>query len=410
MFAPTIDGYIKYLAHRYRQINQCSIPFDDRSVKDIDEIFRLIKQIKPTREDDDVRDLWLSADRGPIEEFGDYDELLEEGEVDSRSEFEELWNVYYPDETVWYALCTVEREDNGFRAIFLNHDMIIEIDPRKKDFSFEEDISELTAWILEQVKKCLDELHAGTYNKRINSALPFNHRIGTIVRKDLWDIFPQRRADFFEDITQEEINEFVSLITEHPSHDTERIAHLTANDFFELCSLGYKANNYSKTHLSAREQYYCHADGRDDGLGEIDASSEEKFIQWLNNKTHFGHPWEVCRGGNSTHISLYVSHDESGFRLTLAGSAQTRTIETVKFYLAIRNAGYPVILCDGTILASRLLETERVGIVPEGIVPCYCESLFPDENIIDFINLPGENRQLVAEHSVWREIKSVELF
>ena len=71
--APTIDGYIKSLAHRYRQINQCSIPFDDQSVKDIDEIFRLIKQIKPTREDDGVRDLWLSADRGSIEEFGDYD-------------------------------------------------------------------------------------------------------------------------------------------------------------------------------------------------------------------------------------------------------------------------------------------------------------------------------------------------
>lgn len=104
MFAPTTDGYIKSLAHRYRQINQCSIPFDDRSVKNIDEIFWLIKQIKPTREDDGVRDLWLSADRGPIEEFGDYDELLEEGEVDSRSEFEELWNVYYPDETVWYYL------------------------------------------------------------------------------------------------------------------------------------------------------------------------------------------------------------------------------------------------------------------------------------------------------------------
>ena len=167
-----------------------------------------------------------------------------------------------------------------------------------------------------------------------------------------------------------------------------------------LCSLGYKANNYPDSHLSAQEQYYRHADGRDDGLGKIDAFSEEEFIQWLNNKTHFGHPWEVCRGGNLTHISLYVSHDESGFRLTLAGSAQTRTIETVKFYLAIRNSGYPVILCDGAILASRLLETERVGIVPEGIVPCYCESLFPDENIIDFINLPGENRQLAAEHSI----------
>lgn len=61
----------------------------------------------------------------------------------------------------------------------------------------------------------------------------------------------------------------------------------------------------------------------------MDAFSEEEFVQWLNNKTHHGHPWEVCRGGNSTHISLYVYHDEDGFELTLAGSARTRTIETV---------------------------------------------------------------------------------
>lgn len=320
-----------------------------------------------------------------------------------------MWNTYYPNDTVWYALCTVEREDCGYRAIFLNHDLVIEIDPRKKDFTFEEDISELTGWILEQIKRSLSELHAGTYNERINSSLPFNHRTGTIVRKNFWDIFPQCRTDFFENITQDEINAFVSLVNEHPSDNSERIPHLTANDFFKLCALGYKANNYSDTDLSAKEQYYRHADGRDDGLGEIDASSEEEFIKWLHLKDKYGHPWEVCRGVNSTHISLYVRHYDDGFKLVLSGTALTRTIETVKFYLAIRKAGYPVSLVDGHTLVSRLLETERIGIVPEGVFPCYCESLFPNDHIIDFMNLPIENRQLIANHCVWQEIEPLEL-
>lgn len=409
MYAPVIDGNLDFLAHRYRHQNECAIPFDDKSLKNIDEIFMLMKQIKPIRDDNDVHELWITADRGPIEAFGDYDELLEEGEVESKSEFEELWNTYYPNDTVWYALCTVEREDSGYRAIFLNHELVIEVDPRKKDFTFEEDISELTGWILEQIKRSLSELHAGTYNERINSSLPFNHRTGTIVRKDFWDIFPQCRTDFFENITQDEINAFVSLVNEHPSDNSERIPHLTANDFFKLCALGYKANNYSDTDLSAKEQYYRHADGRDDGLGEIDASSEEEFIKWLHLKDKYGHPWEVCRGGDSTHISLYVRHYDDGFKLVLSGSALTRTIETVKFYLAIRKAGYPVSLVDGHTLVSRLLEIERIGIVPEGVFPCYCESLFPNDHIIDFMNLPIENRQLIANHCVWQEIEPLEL-
>ena len=102
MYAPVIDGNLDFLAHRYRHQNECAIPFDDKSLKNIDEIFVLIKQIKPIRDDNDVHDLWITADIGPIEAFGDYDELLEEGEVESKSEFEELWNTYYPNDTVWY--------------------------------------------------------------------------------------------------------------------------------------------------------------------------------------------------------------------------------------------------------------------------------------------------------------------
>jgi len=408
MYAPQIDTYAHHLADRYRHNYDIHIPFDSVSVQNIEELFRLIKQIKPTK-DKDIHELWLSAETGPIEAFGDYDEMYEDGQVDSREEFEEWWKSYYPYDQVWYNMCTVEREDNGYKCIFLNHKMVIEIDPRKKNRTFEEDISEFTTWLLEEVKKCLAELKAGTYNKRINRELPCGQKTGTILRKDLWDLFPQRRADFFEDISQTEIEEFVTLMDKQRKDDSDRIKHLTVNDFFSLCALGYKANNYEGTDLSPREQYYLHADGRDDDLGKINPDSVEEFRDWLLNKLKYGHPWEVCRGGNSTHISLYVGYDEAGFFLILAGSAWTRTIETVKFYLALINAGFPVYLRDGKILASRLLETERIGVVPDGVFPCYCEMLFPGEHIIVFMNLPYENREQVAELCVWQDINPTEL-
>ncbi|MBO5021359.1 MAG: hypothetical protein J6D52_11905 [Clostridia bacterium] len=408
MYAPQIDTYAHHLADRYRHNYDIHIPFDSVSVQNIEELFRLIKQIKPTK-DKDIHELWLSAETGPIEAFGDYDEMYEDGQVDSREEFEEWWKSYYPYDQVWYNMCTVEREDNGYKCIFLNHKMVIEIDHRKKNRTFEEDISEFTTWLLEEVKKCLAELKAGTYNKRINRELPCGQKTGTILLKDLWDLFPQRRADFFEDISQTEIEEFVTLMDKQRKDDSDRIKHLTVNDFFSLCALGYKANNYEGTDLSPREQYYLHADGRDDDLGKINPDSVEEFRDWLLNKLKYGHPWEVCRGGNSTHISLYVGYDEAGFFLILAGSAWTRTIETVKFYLALINAGFPVYLRDGKILASRLLETERIGVVPDGVFPCYCEMLFPGEHIIDFMNLPYENREQIAELCVWQDINPTEL-
>lgn len=42
--------------------------------------------------------------------------------------------------------------------------------------------------------------------------------------------------------------------------------------------------------------------------------------------------WEVCRGGNSTHVGLYVHHNENGYYLAVAGKSWSRSIEAIKFY------------------------------------------------------------------------------
>ena len=184
---------------------------------------------------------------------------------------------------------------------------------------------------------------------------------------------------------------------------------MTANDFFRFCAMGYAANNYIGCDKPPKEQYYLHADGRDDGLKEIDADDPKAFHVWLNDREYGGHPWEVCRGGNSTHVSLSVSEDEGGYFLFLAGDAWTRTIETVKFYLALRRAGIPVFLHEAKTLAQRLAETELIGIVPEGVTPAYCASWFPGEHIIDYMNLPYEDREKFLPFCTWHDEPQVAL-
>jgi hypothetical protein len=185
---------------------------------------------------------------------------------------------------------------------------------------------------------------------------------------------------------------------------------MSTGDFYRFCAMGYAANNYSGCEKTPKEQYYLHADGRDEGLEDVDPDSPEAFDAWLSDRSHYGgHPWEVCRGGNSTHISLYVRKDDKGCYLNLAGDAWNRTIETVKFYLVLRRAGIPVYLSDAHTLADRLAETEKIGIVPDGVFPDYCKSLFPNEQIIDFINLPYEDREKFLPFCTWYEEKPVYL-
>ena len=410
MTAPQIDNYIDWLGHiHYREVS-CRFSYDKKAYRLIDQIFEVVRKIAPTR-NNDVRELWLTAERGPIEDFGDIDELLADGTVESREEFEAWWHERYPEETCWYQFSAVEDADIGYRAIFIGQKFVIEVDERKEK-DYPNDISEFAKWILDALNVAYQRLQDGSYNDFVDANLPPQHRTGTLVRKYLWDAFPDARTSFFKNISPADVAEFVKCASEQDSDRrrlTNHLKEMTANDFFSFCALGYKENNYEGCELTPREQYYKHADGRDDGLGEIDGDSLEAFHEWYNDRNHHGHPWEVCRGGNSTHVSLYVHEDEDGYTLTVAGDAWTRTIESVKFYLALRRAGLPVYMMEATALADRLTEKEKIGIVPEGVMPAYCHSYFPNEHIIDFMNLPDENREKLLPHCVWQKEPVVSL-
>ena len=42
-------------------------------------------------------------------------------------------------------------------------------------------------------------------------------------------------------------------------------------------------------------------------------------------------------------------------------------------------------------------------IVPEGVLPAYCGSWFPNEHIIDYMNLPSEDREKFLPFCTWYE-------
>lgn len=406
--APQIQHYIDSLRRIDYRSCSCSVSYDETTYSLLDQIFDLLKLIAPINING-VRELWFRAERGTIEDFGDYEDWYENDEVGSYEEFEELWKLYFPDDEEWYHFSAVEDQSIGYRAIFIKNKFVIQQDERLER-GVEYNIAEFAQWILDSVRECVSMLRAGTYNDWVADHLPLQHRTGTILRKHWWAHYPAERADLISKLTPDDISEFIRDMEKQNEFPNERLPEFTASEFFHCCALGYQANNYAGSELPPREQYLKNADGRDDGLCEIPPDSPQAFQEWyLDRKYHGGHPWEVCRGGNSTHVSLYVVLDSDGYYLSVAGDAWTRYLETVKFYLALKRAGYPIVCHEGRTLASRILGTEKIGIVPEGIIPVYCSSYFPNEHIIDYANLPSEGRAELASHCIWQPVRITEL-
>ena len=344
---PKIDGYISWL-RRNDHFGMTSCIYDDKSQKLLDELFELLEQVAPESQNG-VRTLWLRAERGPIEDFGNAAEEIAEGNYNSEEGFVNAWKSWFPEDVKWYHFQAVEDKAEGYRAVAVRHSYVIVQDKRREPAGWPCEISEFVQWLVDGVRGCIEMLKAGTYNDVVRENLPPQHRTGTIRRRDFWIVWPDARVDFFKDISPADVAEFIesaSAQEENYAAMKDRLQAMTANDFFRFCAMGYAENKYDGCGKTPKEQYVLHADGRDEGLQDIDADSPEAFHAWFHDRDRCGKP--------PTDVDLRVMEDARGYFLYLAGAAWNRTIETVKFYLALTRANIPVYLAEAKMLADRL--------------------------------------------------------
>ena len=408
MTAPQIMIQIGELS-KARLNNEVS--YDRKTNRLLDQLFAFLQKIEPDGRTGDW-EFWLTAPRGTFRDFkehyvGYYAGLEDEGEELDSESIETWWQEEFTEAESWFHFTAREDKKDGYRAVFLNHHCIIE--QRSRIRGDQKDASELVGWILVSVNAVISAVRNGSYNERVSKELPPQHRIGTMTREAFWNATPWLRKNFFKNLSERDIAEFLANAVENPSQVTHRIKEMTANDFFSFCALGYKENGYMATYLPPREQYGFYANGQDDGLTKIDPDSPQAFAEWFHNHEPHGHPWEVCKGWRHEHISLFVHEDENGYYMTVSGSSYTRCREAIKFYLVLHRAGLPVCMCHAEQLKKRLMGTEKIGVVPQGIPPIDCQGLFPDEDLIDFTQLPAEKRWKTASYCVWQTLKPVRL-
>ncbi len=215
-------------------------------------------------------------------------------------------------------------------------------------------------------------------NKKIQLEYPLRYRYGiapnALVRASLPDVY---RLD--KELGKANTAKLVRLVEEgfFIRQQNPHVASMTATDYFHYCKIAYIAGKRQDETLdealSGREMYARYADGRHEGLLDINPDSAQEFADWIDGKHPLkkvgGHPWEIKRGGNTTHINLTVtrpSYQREGFKIELRGEAISRMVETMNMFLAIHTADLPISIANPEDVRKRLLAQDNIG-----IVPCY---------------------------------------
>lgn len=419
-YAPQIDlileRFDRFSAMRFGNEKETK---NQKITADTKKLLQQLQSIKPEESGNDkIWNFWVKVPRGEIKDFGEYQEYKEAGEVKDQKEFEQLWKSYYPESDKWYKLVLVHYTSENHFFIHLG-DLSLRIDLNKSTMSgtiLDKEIESLISWVFIASQQQIAEIKKDPeqYNRQLEENLPFKKRLGKIKRSLLWGKFVDRFG-FQEKLSSRKIQRFEKIV---PEIRKERsIKKMTANDFYRFCEIGYDSNNYFKGKdkmLSPKEKYQRQADGRDEGLGEIDLDNPKAFEDWFHNRSIGGHPWEVCRGGNATHISLYVHNEKGQWSLILDGGIIIRVEETVNFALGLHKYNIPFRLNNARGISKMLKGEDFIGLVPEDVIPKYCSGLFPKEDeIIDYFNpWMGEDNELtefISKKAFWYPLDPVKL-
>src|SRR5512145_1214170 len=265
------------------------------------------------------------------------------------SVLDRVWDVLFPGQgKIWHHLNVTKYQQTFYITDVTGNGGRLEVDAKKKMIAMEHPITssysgenrgqsaEVWQPLIVSARKWLKIVRRDWIkaNMRVQAEYPFRYRYGIIpnafIRASLPDIY---RLD--KELGKGLTRKFVRLIEDGYFLKAENmeVSSMTAADYFKYCKIAYVAGKRKgemvDDSLSGREMYRRYADGRHEGLLDIDPSSEKEFADWIDGihpkRESGGHPWEIKRGGNTTHIDLAVSrpsiYRKESFKVELCGEA-----------------------------------------------------------------------------------------
>jgi hypothetical protein len=257
-------------------------------------------------------------------------------------------------------------------------------------------------------------------HRRVVAEYPLKNRYGivpnSIIRASLTDIYR-----IGKELGKNQCRKFIQLVENGYFMRDENLTvnSMSANDFFEYCKIAYIAGARDEDSidkkLSGKEMYRRYADGRHEGLLDINPKSKKEFSSWIDGthpkRSTGGHPWEIKRGGNTTHIDLSVYRpsygDHEKFRIELRGASIGRLKETIQMFLAIQETGLPISIFDPEGIRLRLLGQDNIGIVPSYETLHRANQRFrEDQHVYDVLHYDdlGRQRRRILPFIAWEHL------
>ena len=346
----------------------------------------------------DYRRIWINIPRGPIEDYGEFDE----DEWDSYKEFEDSWRYNYPDEKDWYVF-HYEKTPRGQRYIAIG-ELVLFIGEKELFGKQSRYHTDLLKWLVDVVREQVDSVKSGTYRDSVLRELPVGYRKGVVKRSDIWESGYWTKKTDLDGITQKEIEEFSRLVGAGIEQIPEnRLDSMTVNHYLELCSMCFKIRGENIEGMTLVEQYKGFADGRDDGLLDIDPDDPDAFLEF-HKSSNSGHIWEIRPGHGWAMMHLFPEHDEKGWYVILNGCFD-RT-DFIRISLGLRTAGIPVKVYDASKILKALRGEDYIGIVPRGELPFYEQDRFKKYDVLECITFRDELYEKLKDKIEWYDVNT----
>lgn len=403
--APTIDNIRNY--------NLNPLTVDEETTKLLDYMFNnLITNIKydvKDREEDYYFEFYYHTTRGTIEDYESFEDCVDYYGISTFEEYKNLWNKEYPDEDYWYyfEFRKVVYDNEKYYLASINNRIILNVDPLNAT-GWRENRTSLVNVLCEVVEDFIKFARIEDYNEYVEKNLDYELREGLLLLKDYWVIKPEDKKEYFDKLSNININDFIQRANKQSVDNLCLMENMTANKYYEICKIAYNAISKGNDNISAKELFYKNADGRDQGLRNINGDSIEEFENWyVENCYHFDHAFEILPGRSFYRGDLWIDNDGNGYYLRLSGNNFWTSLDVIKIYVELIKNNIPVILHDAELITQRLLGESFMAIIPKGKITYGYQHIL-NKHLIDSMHLPKENRELFIKKIIWEEIPRLE--
>lgn len=403
---------------------------DKASIGKLLELRELIYQFELI--DDKYLSVWAKADAPSLEEFSDSIRREDDFSDYSENEIKRMYESSYAKngDGSWFQITlSNSSSDKDYFCVFLDTEYVLSTDNYYRASGERCDVTEFVNWIIGCVKRTALMVEEGSYDQYIED-VPYTKRKGVIRRSDYYAILPAARAEVRARLSDDEIDEFMQVDYGPNKYENQ----MTAGRFFDACSVVYDAvgmpwktdrrflskKDEAEVHniTSPRQKYYEYSDGLDNDLIDVPIDDPAAFSKWFDETSAMGlrvYAWDLISSCSRTNAALNLSVektlDEGKYFFRISGNNLKRTQDTIKGFLALRKAGYPVSLGDGKVIAGRLTESDYIGIIDDTSYHCY-ENIC-GHNVIDFIGLENLEDKITVDRLIstatWEELSVVKL-